>query len=157
VSRNGKSKHTGSISSVRAIEDCIRATKQYTEGILTFRETHPTSIQGVGRFPSRAFRKLYEVYPDMEIGWDMSASDFLDWLWHETPCINVHFYYDYRANKASMAVVEGAGATQKLRDSIPGLADAMDVLRIGVAGVVLTVASKAATASTKERGGYAKR
>ena len=112
----------GTIISIRALEDCIRATKKYTEGIRTIRKTHP--VQG-DDFPSQVFYKYYEVYPDMEVGLDMDVKDFFDWLWRETPCIDVMFHYDYRANKASVLVRDGAEAINKLIRSIEGFGDAL--------------------------------
>ena len=115
----------GTILAIRALEDCIRATKKYTEGIQTIKKTHP--VQGE-ELPSRVFYKYYEVYPDMEVGLDMAVSDFFDWLWHETPCIDVMFHYDYRANKASVLVRDGDGAVKKLMESILGFGDALKAI-----------------------------
>ena len=114
---------TGTILAVRAVEDCIRATKKYTEGLGTVRKKHP--VQGED-FPSKMFCKYYEVYPDVEIGWDMPASVTLDWLWGETPCIDVLFNYDYRSNKASMVMRDGYSAVKVLADAIPGFKEALD-------------------------------
>ncbi len=110
----------GNIIAIRSIEDCIRVTKKYTEGIRTMRKTHP--IQG-GDFPSAVFCKYYEVYPEMEVGLDMAVSDFIDWVWGDTPCIDVMFHYDYRANKASMVIRDGFDAVKQLTKSIPGFGD----------------------------------
>lgn len=112
----------GDILAIRAIEDCIRATKKYTEGIQTIRKAHP--IQG-SEFPSQVLYKDYEVYPDMEVGLDMSVGDFFDWVWGDTPCLVVMFHYDYREKKASVLVREGNGAVKKLAESIPGFSDAL--------------------------------
>jgi len=120
-SKKGKEVY-GNIISIRALEDCIRATKQYTEGIQTIRKTHP--VQGE-ELPSRVFYKYYEVYPDMEVGLDMDIKDFADWVWGDTPCIDVMFHYDYRANKASVLVRDGDGAVKKLMESIPGFGNAL--------------------------------
>jgi hypothetical protein len=113
---NKESEFIGNIVSVRALEDCIRATKKYTEGIGTMRKQHP--IQGEG-FPSRVFCKYYEVYPDIEVSWDMPAGVALDWLWGETLHIDVMFKYDYRVNKASVTVKDGVVAVRELQRSIP--------------------------------------
>jgi len=115
----------GNIIAIRSVEDCIRATKKYTEGIQTIRKTHP--VQGE-ELPSRVFYKYYEVYPDMEVGLDMSVSDFLEWMWHETPCIDVMFHYDYRINKASVLVRDGDGTVKKLIETIPGFGDALKAI-----------------------------
>ena len=112
----------GNILAIRSLEDCIRATKKYTEGIQTIRKTHP--VQGDG-FPSQVFYKYYEVYPDMEVGLDMDYRDFFDWLWRDTPCIDVMFHYDYRVNKASILVRDGDSAVKKLVGAIPGFGDAL--------------------------------
>jgi hypothetical protein len=105
------------IMQIRAVEDCIRATKKYTEGIETVRKHHP--IQGDG-FPSRMFCKFYEVYPEMDITWEMKADKAIDWLWGDTKHINLVFKYDYRVNQASLTVIHGNGALLELKKSIPG-------------------------------------
>ena len=103
--RKGK-EFRGNILAIRSLEDCIRATKKYTEGIQTIKKTHP--VQGE-ELPSRVFYKYYEVYPDMEVGLDMAVGDFFGWLGGGTPCIDVMFHYDYRVNKASVLVKDGDG------------------------------------------------
>ncbi len=119
--RKGK-EFRGNILAIRSLEDCIRATKKYTEGIQTIKKTHP--VQGE-ELPSRVFYKYYEVYPDMEVGLDMAVKDFADWVWGDTPCIDVMFHYDYRVNKASVLVRDGDGVVKKLMESIPGFGDAL--------------------------------
>ncbi len=113
----------GNIIDIRAVEDCIRATKKYTEGVLTARKQHP--IQG-GEFPSKVFYKYYEFYPDTEIGWDMPVGVALDLLWHEVPCIDVLFRYDYRINKASIVIKGGAATVKALSRAAPGFMDALN-------------------------------
>lgn len=113
------------IINIRNIEDCIRATKKYTEGIGTMRKQHP--IQGT-EFPSKVFCKYYEVYPDMNITWDMPAGKAADWLWGETDHYDLIFKYDYRTNTAELTVINGNGALNKLKQSIPGLKDALAVI-----------------------------
>ena len=126
MSRKRKGKEIrGDILAIRSLEDCIRATKKYTEGVQTIRKTHP--IQGE-ELPSRVFYKYYEVYPDMEVGLDMNVKDFADWLWGDTPCVDVMFHYDYRANKASVLVRDGDGVVKKLIESIPGFLDALKAI-----------------------------
>ena len=115
----------GNVLAIRSLEDCIRATKKYTEGIQTIKKTHP--VQGE-ELPSRVFYKYYEVYPDMEVGLDMAIKDFADWVWGDTPCIDVMFHYDYRVNKASILVRDGDGAVGKLMESIPGFGDALKAI-----------------------------
>ena len=115
----------GNILAIRSLEDCIRATKKYTEGIQTIRKTHP--VQGE-ELPSRVFYKYYEVYPEMEVSLDMDIRDFADWVWGDTPCIEVMFHYDYRASKASVLVRGSDGAVNKLIESIPGFLDALKAI-----------------------------
>ena len=137
MSRNGKSRQSafsGTIIDVRAVEDCIRATKKYTEGVGTIRAHHP--IQGEGEFPSKKFVKYYEVYPDVEVNWDMSASLALDWLWGETPCIDVLFNYDYRANKAEVVIKDGSVAVRQLDKAIPGFSESLAKVTTNGLGVL---------------------
>ena len=122
------SEFKGNIVAIRAVEDCIRATKKYTEGVGTMREKHP--IQGEG-FASKVFCKYYEVYPDVELSWDMPAGVALDWLWGETSCLDLIFKYDYRSNKATLTVKGGNGAVKELAGKIP---DFSELLAIVVAG-----------------------
>ena len=117
MSKSRQIKFSGTIIAVRDVEDSIRATKKYTEGISTIRSKHP--IQGA-EFPSRKFMKYYEVYPEVDVSWDMPAHIALDWLWGETPCIDILFNYDYRANKAEVIIKDGQDAVQQLEKSIPG-------------------------------------
>lgn len=124
-----KVEFTGNIGSVRAVEDCIRATKKYTEGWRTMRKTHP--VQGE-EFPSRVFCKHYEVYPDIEVSWDMPVGVALDWLWGDVICIDVLLRYDYRANRASVEVKDGPVAIKELTKAIPGFSDAL--ARVVVSG-----------------------
>ena len=112
----------GSIGDVRAIEDCIRATKKYTEGVQTIRKVHP--IQGED-FPSKEFCKLYEVYPDVEVSWDMPVGVAIEWLWRDVTCIDVLFKYDYRTNRAIVLVRDGPVAVRELEKSIPHLSKVM--------------------------------
>lgn len=89
--------HSGTIMEIRAVEDCIRATKKYTEGLLS-RQQHP--IQGED-FPSRVLKKHYDIYPTIpEISWNMPVNVAKDWLFTDTPCISVDFRYDYRCDRA---------------------------------------------------------
>jgi len=113
------------IENIRKVEDCIRATKKYTEGIWSKLTKHP--IQGA-EIPSRTFHKYYEVYPDNEISWDMPAGEALDWLWGEYKRIDVRFRYDYRDNKASIIIINGAGAVEKLAKAIPGFGEALNCI-----------------------------
>ena len=116
------SEYKGTIIAVRDVEDSIRATRKYTEGVLTQRSKHP--IQGLD-FPSKSFCKYYEVYPDVEISWDMPASTAIDLLWGDVPIVHVLFKYDYRDNKASVNVEAGSAAVALLKKGIPGFTEAL--------------------------------
>ncbi len=126
-----RSEFLGNISRIRALEDTIRSTKKYTEGIETIRKAHPAyPIQGEG-FPSKVFCKYYEVYPDVEISWDMPAGIAIDLLWKDVDCIDVLFKYDYRCNKASMIVKDGDNAVKKLTKTIPKFSESLADLATG--------------------------
>ena len=112
-----KSEFAGNIVSVRAVEDCIRATKKYTKGVFRKQVQHP--IQGED-FPSKVLIEFYEVYPDVEVSWNMPVGKALDWLWGDVACIDVLFKYDYRVNKAEVVIKDGAVAVKKLAEGIPG-------------------------------------
>ncbi len=116
----------GNIGDVRSIEDSIRATHKYTEGIRTIRTKHP--IQGE-EFPSKVVTKFYEVYPDTELRWEMPAGEVIDWLWGDVLCIDVLFRYDYRANRASVEIRDGSKAIQELARAIPGFKDALATVK----------------------------
>jgi hypothetical protein len=117
-----RNEYTGNISTVRAVEDVIRATRKYTESLGTMRQTHP--VQG-GEFPSRMFCKYYEVYPKTVVSWDMPMGVAIDWLWGDVPCVNVTFRYDYRVNKAEV-ILPGATEIGELAEGIPGFKAALD-------------------------------
>jgi len=117
-----QTKFSGNIEVVRAIEDCIRASKRYTEGISTIRQRHP--VQGEG-FTSKAFSKYYEVYPETEISWNMPANTALDWLFSDTPRVNVVFFYDYRNNSAHVRISDSNNAVDELVKHIPGIGEAL--------------------------------
>ena len=117
-----QTKFSGDIESIRAVEDCIRATKKYTKGAFASPIHHP--IQG-GTFPSKVLSEYYEVYPEMEISWNMPVNKAIDWLFCDTPCINMVFYYDYRNNSAHVSVKNGNGAVKELMDNIPGIKEAL--------------------------------
>lgn len=121
-----KTEYTGNILAVRAVEDCIRVTKKYTKGIFKIREHHP--VQGE-EFPSRVVTEYYEVYPEMEISWNMLATDAWMWVWGDTPCIDVRFWYDYRKDAAGFSVRGNNNTVKELTDGIPGLDKALELLR----------------------------
>ncbi|MBU2249383.1 MAG: hypothetical protein KKD77_21725, partial [Gammaproteobacteria bacterium] len=124
---NGR-EYRGTIVAVRAVEDSIRATKKYTEGIWTRRQKHPAlRLQGED-FPSRAFRKYYEVYPQLDVSWEMLIDDFMDWLWADTPIVRVLLRYDYRSNHATLEIPSGGEGVKQLTKSIPGFGEAVDAL-----------------------------
>lgn len=115
----------GAIADIRAVEDCIRATRRYTEGIGTMRAKHP--LQGVD-LPSYTFCKYYEVYPETEVYWDMPANTALGWLMHSVTCVDVKFWYDYKSNRASVSVRGRAEAVALLQEKIPGFSTIISAL-----------------------------
>ena len=112
-----RTESTGTILEIRAIEDCIRATRKYTKGAFSRPVRHP--IQGED-FPSHVLTEHYEVYPDTEVGWDMPASDAWAWVWGDVPHINVRFNYNYQRNRAMVIIFGGDDAVRMLADGIPG-------------------------------------
>ena len=123
---NSESEFKGNIVSVRAVEDCIRATKKYTEGIGTMRAKAP--VQGED-FPSKVFCKYYEVYPHVDLNKKRSLLDAIgasvEWLSGYSTHIDVVFRYDYRADKASVTIKDGIAAIKELRLEIPGFHNAL--------------------------------
>lgn len=118
-----KTEHKSSILLVRDLEDTIRATKKYTKGAFSRVVEHP--IQG-DQFPSKVLTEYYEVYPDLELGWDMRATDAWAWVWGDVVHIDIIFLYDYRENKAKVAVRGGERAVDELATGIPGFRDALE-------------------------------
>jgi len=112
----------GNIACVRDVEDCIRATKKYTKGAFRKEIQHP--IQG-GEFPSKQITEHYEVYPDTELSWDMSASEAWAWVWGDVSHIDVVFRYDYQKNWASVTVKAGREAVIELARAIPNFSDTL--------------------------------
>jgi len=117
-----RNEFVGSILAVRAVEDTIRATKKYTKGAFAKSAQHP--IQGED-FPSRVMTEYYEVYPDIEPGWDMSIIDAAFWLAGETPHIDVLFKYNYQRDKAIVIIHGGNGVVKLLGEGIPGFEEAL--------------------------------
>ncbi len=115
-----KTNYTGDILSVRAVEDCIRITRKYTKGAFHKSSTDP--IQG-DDFSSKVLTEYYEVYPDMELSWDMLASDAWAWIWGDTSHIDIFFRYNYTTNKAKMTIHGGTGVIRDLIKGIPELGD----------------------------------
>jgi len=124
-----RSEFSGDIMAVRAVEDCIRATGKYTEGVFSRQRKHTDApIQG-DDFPSRVLTKYYEVYPDIDLDksrpfWDavMTTSD---WLWGDTPHVDMTFWYNYATNKARVLLLGGNGVVKLLEDEIPGFREVM--------------------------------
>lgn len=121
-----RNEFSGNILAVRAVEDTIRATNKYTKGAFTKAVQHP--IQGE-EFPSRVLTEYYEVYPDLDIGKKMPAWDaalaLSDWLWGDTPHIDVLFKYNYQRDKAIVIIHGGNGVVKLLGDGIPGFEEAL--------------------------------
>ena len=121
-----RSEFVGSILAVREVEDTIRATKKYTKGAFTRAAQHP--IQGEA-FPSRVLTEYYEVYPDLDLeqqrpAWDAMLA-FSDWIWGDTPHIDVLFKYNYQRGKAIVIIHGGNGVVKLLGDGIPGFEEAL--------------------------------
>jgi len=141
-----KSEFRGDILSVRTVEDCIRATRKYTKGAFARTQSRPVAVQGES-FPSKLVTEYYEVYPDLELGWDMSASRAWAWVWGDVTHINVLFRYDYRADEARVEVSGGAKAVDELAGGIPGFQDALAKIaeererRVGAKSVPITDAT----------------
>jgi len=117
-----RSEFTGCILDVRAVEDCIRATRKYTKGAFSRPVKHP--IQGED-FPSKALTEYYEVYPDTEISWDMPASDAWAWVWGDTPHIDLRFLYNYQSNRGKVIIYGNDGVVGMLKEGIPNFAEAL--------------------------------
>lgn len=129
MSSNNQSVFKGTIIAVRAVEDCIRATKKYTEGVKTMWRKHPVqSVQGES-FPSRKLLKHYEFYPEIDLDMTRPMWDAIfttsDWLWGETPRIDVSFDYDYRCGRAIIIVPDGEKAVRELKKIVPGFSDSL--------------------------------
>jgi hypothetical protein len=124
-----KSEFNGNIITVRAVEDAIRATKKYTKGAFNRFQSRPPlqAIQG-GNFPSRVVTEYYEVYPDLEVSWDMSASRALSWVWGDVTHIDVRFIYDYREDLARVVIYGGTSSLEELYRGILGFKDALDLV-----------------------------
>lgn len=115
-------KFTGNIGDIRAVEDTIRATKKYTEGVFTPKKVYP--VQGE-EFASRTFCKRYDVYPDIDVSWEMPVGSALTWLFGNVVYVEVTFKYDYRANKAEILVKGGPNAVKELARAIPGFSETL--------------------------------
>ena len=123
-----RTEYKADILLVRDLEDTIRATKKYTKGAFAKATQHPTLIQGE-QFPSKVLTEYYEVYPDLEIGWDMRAGDAWAWVWGDVVHIDVTFLYDYRDNKAKVTIHGGKGTVEELAGGIPGFRAVLERIR----------------------------
>ena len=116
----------GTILEIRNVEDSIRATRRYTKGLFRKEAQHP--IQGA-EFPSKALTEYYEVYPNVDLNWDMPASVAWAWVWGDERHIDILFKYDYRKDQASVYVQDGIPAVKELSRAIPGFGAAMAVTK----------------------------
>ncbi len=122
-----RSEFTGCILDVRAVEDCVRDTRKYTKGAFSRPAKHP--IQGED-FPSEVLSEYYEVYPDLELGWNMLATDAWAWVWGDTPHIDMRFLYNYRDNKGKIVIYGDNGVVNMLKEGIPNFTKTMAKLVI---------------------------
>ena len=120
-----RSRFTGKLLDVRAVEDAIRASKKYSEYISSRFARHP--LQG-DEVPSRMLTKYYEVYPESEFnGIDMSIIDAVFWLADSPSHVDVRFEYNYSCNRAAMQVRGRSGEElNRLKEGIPGFGEAME-------------------------------
>lgn len=112
-------KINGSIAQIRDIEDTIRATKRYTEGLTMRRKDHPKQGDDM---PSSAFARTLEVYLDSDFtqfDWDMDIRELinkrLEWL--KSRATVLRLWYDYPNNRASLHL--HSYAVENLCESIP--------------------------------------
>lgn len=128
-----RTEFAGNILTVRAVEDCIRATRKYSEGVNSkLFSRHPAQGE---QFPSRVLTKYYEVAPEAKDDeyscWlDKPATietgaTLADWLWGDTPRVDVLFRYNYPTNRAWILIYGGEPALALLKDKIPGLTTAL--------------------------------
>lgn len=116
-----KTTYTSNIMAARAVEDCIRNSRKYTKMAFSKPVQHPVQ----GEFSSRLITEHYEVYPEMEMGWNMLAADAWAWMRGDTPKVDVWLKYDYRDNTARIIIGGGDKTADLLKEGIQGLADAM--------------------------------
>ena len=116
---------SGSIASVRALENAIRASRKYTESVKTMTQTHPSQ----GDFPSQVLTKSYEVYPGLKVSMGMSVKDLADWLWADVEIIVVRFSYNYRDNVAVMKIHNFDKKVKRLTATISGFGKAYKAVR----------------------------
>lgn len=123
----------GDILSVRAVEDTVRATHKYTEGIFSrYNKKEEKRIQG-GDFPSRIVTHYYEVYPDLDLEDEMTMWDALlttsDFLWGAIPMVEIIFVYNYVRNRAVVTVRGGNGVMEMLENGIPGWKEKLEEVK----------------------------
>ncbi len=122
-----RSEFSGSVISVRAVEDCIRATGKYTKGAFKRHIHHPEQGED---FPSTVLIEYYEVYPDLDLDQQMpfwrAVAKTADWLWGDTPRVDVQFKYNYPDDKAWVIVRGGVDAVQAISQGIPGFEEMLD-------------------------------
>lgn len=123
---NNDIKRRGNIMNVRAVEDSIRASKNYTEYLHTMIAKHP--IQGNG-FPSRALRKFYEVYPAVDLS-SKTLGEALEWVTGYSESVCVKFFYNYNCNRAEV-IFKRVKDIDKLSNTIPGFKEAIVILANG--------------------------
>jgi len=123
--RDMKLEYKGDILTVRGVEDAIRVTKKYTKGAFRRPVQHP--IQGE-EFPSRLLVEYYEVYPFVEVDWNMLSSNFWSWIFGNVVCIDVRFQYDYRNNTAVVVIRGGPKSINHLCEGIPGFGNTIQHL-----------------------------
>lgn len=119
--------YVGNILNTRQVEDTVRATKKYTKGAFTRAARHP--MQGED-FPSKVLTEYYEIYPDIELSWDMPARDAWAWVWGDTPHIDVRFHYNYTNNEGRVIVFGNNGVVNMLGESILGFTKAIGKLEL---------------------------
>jgi len=118
----------GNVLSIRNIEDCIRSTRKYTKSVFSQSAQHP--VQGMS-FPSNTLTERYEVYPSMEVGWNMLATDAWAWVWGDIEHIDVRFKYHYVQNKAEVIIYGGKKSINSLEKGIPGFKEMLALATTG--------------------------
>lgn len=123
-----KIEYKGNVLLIRELEDTIRATRKYTKGAFS-RATKPQQLIQGEQFPSKVLTEYYEVYPDLELGWEMAATDAWAWVWGDVTHIDIVFLYDYRDNKARVTIHGGERAVKELGAGIPRFYAALERIK----------------------------
>lgn len=95
----------GTIDRIRKIEDAVRMTGQYTEGLFKEYSHHPVQ----GEESTRAFTKEYELYIDAplhNINDEITEGINDAFAWLKGRAVIFKFWYDYRKAEANMRVSE---------------------------------------------------